>query len=114
MSPGSAINLHSCLPFQFSTLIRETRPWPILQGTFDIPQTQARALELWASIDHHLRIWIENEKAKSKPDRASLQKWEAQSRAHGTTTEVGRSLAEKRKQEEDEDDDGEEEEDEDE
>jgi hypothetical protein len=114
-----AVDLHSRLPFQFTTLTRTTRPWPIVQGTFDVPQTQARAVQMWAGIGEQLRIYINGEKAKSKPEEAKIKRWEAQLKAHGTTTEQGRVLAEKREQEEDDeddedDDDGEDDEDEDE
>jgi hypothetical protein len=100
MSPGSATDLHSRLPFQFSTLTRATRPWPIVQGTFDSSKTQDLALKMWASIGELLGSWINQELAKPKPDGANVQRWEAQLQAHGTTTEQGRILAEKRKQEE--------------
>ena len=46
---GSAVQIHARLPFSFSTN-RNPVPWPIQQGTFDRPGTQAIATQLCAEI----------------------------------------------------------------
>lgn len=58
MPPGTALDLHAKVPFQFTTLSQQTRPWPIVQGTFDQPPMQERAIQLWASIRQQLSSYI--------------------------------------------------------
>jgi hypothetical protein len=61
VAPGSAVDLHSRLPFQFSKKISETRPWPIVQGTFDQPPMQQRAVTYWAGIRQQILGMIASE-----------------------------------------------------
>jgi hypothetical protein len=60
VAPGSAVDLHSRLPFQFSTLTSTTRPWPIVQGTFDQPPMQQRAVDYWKSMRQQIQGTIDS------------------------------------------------------
>ena len=98
---GSAVQIHARLPFSFST-DRAPVPWPIQQGTFDRPGTQAIATTFWAEISAQVQENI----TRLRQTRATAQELTAatsQLQAMQTSAAQGARLAQERERQREED-----------
>ena len=68
LKTGSAVDLHGCLPFLFSTL-RDPVPWPIHQDTFYDETAQRAAILLRSEIEQQ----VQNEITRSEQWASELQ-----------------------------------------